>query len=115
MFIIAQPKQAVLSCTVTGEASRSEIIFDYDPTDQTGQLEIGGKHIFASENSFGFSRERRTCRLRLYIKRRNLLSPERVAKIGLNDGKIGQLSFYPDYEPEDFVPGRPQLWKDSCS
>lgn len=106
MFIAALPTRAVLSCTSNGEISSSEIIFYCDPIDESGLLEIGEKHAFASKTSTGFRSKRRSCELRLYMRRRSALSPERVEKIGLSGEKIGVLSFYPDFKPKDFVPGR---------
>jgi hypothetical protein len=107
MFLTSLAERATLVCTTTGEDGSSELIIDCAPTEESGVLEIGKTHIFAHENEIRIVSDRKRCGLKIYVKRRSLLSEERIAKIGLGKEKIGLLGFYPDHAARDFVPSRP--------
>jgi hypothetical protein len=107
MFISVIAKRAILTCTVDGNLSSSELLLECTATDQSGVLEIGNTHVFASKNNIGFARKRRACDLQLYIKRKSGLTDKSLAKLSLSDEKIGEVGFYPDYEARDLVPSRP--------
>ena len=100
-------KRAILSYTVSGESSSSELILECRAAEQSGVFEIGENHVFADESQIRPGNKRRSCAFRLYIRRRSCLTEKRIAKLGLSDEKIGELGFYPDYEQRDFVPARP--------
>jgi hypothetical protein len=70
------------------------------PTDSTGALEIGEKHVFASRSNRRFLRRRRSCSLFIRVVRKSKLTPEVAEKINLSESKIGVLRYEPSMKGE---------------
>jgi hypothetical protein len=103
---LAVAKRAVISYSVDGDKSSSELLFECVASEESSELEVGSKHIFVNANKLGFHRDRSPCELRVWVRRRSGLSAERAAKLGVNEEKIGELGFFPALEP-----GPGDLWK----
>lgn len=106
MFLTLEAKRAVLTYAVDGDSFSTELLFECAASKESSELEVGAKHIFVNPNKLGFDRDRSPCDLRIWIRRRDGLSAERVSKLGLSEEKIGELGFFPALEP-----GPGDLWK----
>lgn len=85
----------------------SFLTFMCSRTEKDGVLEIGTKHAFAHRNEHVERGRTRFGDMKLYIRRKSALKEERVAKLGLNEEKIGELGFYPPNDKTDDLPSFP--------
>lgn len=100
MFIGAQIDKATLSCTADGDKTWSVLQLDCSPTDASGVLEIGDRHVFATKFNRPVVGQRQSCDLRVFVKRRSSLIEENVEKHKLSASKIGYLGFFPAAEKD---------------
>jgi hypothetical protein len=90
MFISATPKRAILYHASDDETL---LIIECTAADNSGVLEIGKEHVFASRKNRSLVSKRHACELQVRIKRRSSASDKTAAKLGLSKDKIGELSF----------------------
>jgi hypothetical protein len=98
MFISATPKLAILYHASDPETT---LIIECKARDNSGVLEIGKKHVFASRKNRSFLSRRHACHLEVRIKRRSSASEKAAESLGLSKDKIGELSFCPPSKADE--------------
>jgi hypothetical protein len=92
MFISATPKHAILFHDSNDETL---LIIKCAAKDNSGVLEIGKGHVFASRKNRSLLSRRQACELDVRIKRRSSVSETAAEKHKLSKDKIGELTFCP--------------------
>jgi hypothetical protein len=90
--IYATPKRAFLCHASDDETT---LIIKCTAQNDSGVIEIGKEHVFASRKNRSLFSRRRTCELDVRIKRRSSVSEETATKLSLSKDKIGELTFFP--------------------
>lgn len=106
MQLRAKAEKANFSLT-EGENAQFVLRLDCSAPDDDGVLEIGERYAFTAKASRHLLGKRKSCNLRVWVKRRSSAGQKAVEKLGLSPSKIGELGFYPPSEKGDFFPGRP--------
>ena len=99
MFSSARPKRADLWYASADDVT---LIIECAAADNSGIVEIGSKHIYASRKKRSLVSRRDECDLQVRIKRRSFVSEETAAKLSLSKDKIGELSFCPPSKEDEF-------------
>jgi hypothetical protein len=89
--IYSTPKRAFLCHASDDETT---LIIKCTAQNDSGVLEIGKEHIFASRKNRRLFSRRRACELDVRIKRRSSISEETATKLSLSKYKIGELTFF---------------------
>ena len=101
MFISTTPKCATLHHESDDAAF---LIIDCTAADNSGVLEIGKEHVFASRRNRSIFSRRHACKLNVEIRRRSSVSEDMAAAMGLSKEKIGALNFYPPSKAYETFP-----------
>jgi hypothetical protein len=104
MFISGTPKRAVL---FYASYDKTTLIIECKARDNSGVLEIGKKHVFASRSNRSLLSRRHACGLHVRIKRRSSISQEGASKLGLSEDKIGELTFCPPSKADEINTASP--------
>jgi hypothetical protein len=99
-------KRANLVSGMDGENTWFELHLVCSPTDKSGTLEIGDRHVFATRRNRPILGKRKSCALVVSVKRRSSLTKENIDTIGLSASKIGNLCFVPPGEKDLFWPSQ---------
>lgn len=92
MFITASPKRMFLSYA---SDYGTQLTIVCTAANDSGVLEIGKEHVFASRKNRSLFSKRHVCQLLVKINRRSSISEETATKLSLSEDKIGQLNFCP--------------------
>ena len=92
MFITAAPKRLVLSYA---SDYGTQLTILCRAADDSGVLEIGKEHVFASRKNRSLFSKRHACELLVKITRRSSISDETATRLSLSNDKIGELNFCP--------------------
>jgi hypothetical protein len=98
VYLRATPKRAILSHASDDETF---LIIKCTAADNSGVLEIGKEHVFASRKNRSLLRRRRACELDVRIKRRSSIREQAAEKLNLSKDKIGELIFCPPSKADE--------------
>jgi hypothetical protein len=98
MFITAVPKRVFLSYA---SDYGTQLTIVCTAADDSGVLEIGKGHLFASRKNRSLFSKRHACELLVKIARRSSISEETATKLCLSKDKIGELNFCPPIERDE--------------
>lgn len=96
--ISATPKSAILSYANDYETL---LIIVCTAADNSGVLEIGKEHVFASRKNRSLIGRRHACELDVRIKRRSSASEKTAEILKLSRDKIGELTFCPPSKADE--------------
>jgi hypothetical protein len=102
MRISAHPRRATLSFCAEGGSNQSALVLECIASNGAAVIEIGKRHVFASRRNRKILSRRRSCDLKVWIKRQSSLSGETLKQLNLNRDKVGELSFVPPIRKDDF-------------
>jgi len=98
MFISGKPKRAILYHE-SDDATFLRI--ECTAADNSGVLEIGKEHVFASRNNRSLFSKRHACKLDVEIRRSSSISEEMAAAFRRSKDKIGSLNFHPPSKKDE--------------
>jgi hypothetical protein len=100
-------KRAILVSGMDGEDTWIALRLACSPTHESGTLEIGDRHVFATRRNRPILSKRKSSNLEVSLKRRGSLTQENIDSIGLSASKIGNLYFVPPGKKGLFWPSQP--------
>ena len=103
--ISATPKSAILSYATSDYETL--LIIECTAADNSGALEIGKEHVFASRKNRRLISRRHACELDVRIKRRSSAGEKTVEILKLSKDKIGELTFCPPGKADEVNAAKP--------
>src|SRR5271169_5335182 len=98
MFISAKPKRAILH---HNSGDETLLIIECKAADDSGVLEIGKEHVFASRKNRSIISRRHACELDVRIKRRSSICDKAAENLHLSKDRIGELTFCPPSKADE--------------